>query len=227
MGARDQRATPGAHRARTTAVAVGLAAALALTGCSALPFGASAGEPEVEASAVQAPATVADLPVLDGVVAGVPEGWTPTAVGALQLAVPAGWTDLGMTSPEGWDYRTYVHPVTPAAAAAEALAVSADGATVVTRTLEVSALQGASTWKGGWADMTGQQGFRLDVPGATLAGVDLLTEPAFEGATVEILRAQVHLQTAAGAYVLVEVTAPAGDAGLAELRTLVGTFAMV
>lgn len=223
MAAGDTRAARG-MRTRTTATVVALAASLALAGCSVL--GAAAGEPEIESSAVQAPAAVTDLPLLDGVVAGVPEGWTPATVGPLQLAVPAGWTDLGMTSPEGWDYRTYVHPVAPAAAAAEALAVSDDGATVVARTLEVSALQGPSTWKGGWADMTGQQGFRLDVPGAALAGVDLLTEPAFEGSTVEILRAQVHLQTAAGAYVLVEVTAPAGEAGLAELRTLVGTFSM-
>lgn len=210
-------------RRATTVAAAALALVAALAGCSTLTPGSA---PSVEANAVQAPTTVADLPLLDGVVPGVPEGWTPATLGALQFAVPAGWTDLGMTPPAGWDYRTYVHAVTPATAAQEALATSADGATVVTRTLEVSALQTPSTWKGGWADMTGQEGYRLDVPGATLAGVDVVTEPAFEGATVEIIRAQVHLQTEAGAYVLVELTAPAGDAGLAELRAVVGTFAL-
>lgn len=212
-------------RRASTAAAVVLALTAALTGCSALTS-RSAEEPSVEASAVQASSTVEDLPLLDGVVAGVPAGWAPATLGPLQFAVPAGWTDLGMTSPAGWDYRTYVHALTPAAAALEALAASPDGATVVTRTLEVSALQSASTWQGGWADMTGEQGYRLDVPGAALAGVDVVTEPAFEGATVEIIRAQVHLQTEAGAYVLVELTAPAGEAGLAEVRALVGTFAL-
>lgn len=212
--------------ARRAAAAAAAGLVLALTGCSALPFGSS-GEPSVESSPVaQAPATVADLPPLDGVVAGVPEGWTPAAVGALSLALPPQWTDLGTPSPEGWDHRSYLHAVAPAAAAAEALAVSEDGATLVMRRLEVDVLLGTSTWRGGWGDMTGDAGYRVEVPGAELAAVDLTTEPAYEGSTTEVLRAEIHLQSAAGTYALLRLVAPAGDQGLTELRTFLGTLAL-
>ncbi|MBX9245938.1 hypothetical protein ICW40_14105 [Actinotalea ferrariae] len=211
---------------RVALVGAALAALGALTGCAGLPFG-EAQEPTTATDAVeQAPATVADLPPLDGVVAGVPDGWAPASVGRLQLAVPADWADLGVPSSAGWEHRKYARPAGPALAAQDALAVSDDGAVVVTRTLEVSALVGESTWRGGWSDMTGQEGYRLEVPGAELAAVDLTTGPAFDGATTETLTAEIHLQSEDGAYVVVELVLPAGEQGLAELRAVVGTLTL-
>ncbi|WP_182112847.1 MULTISPECIES: hypothetical protein [unclassified Actinotalea] len=189
-----------------------LAAALTLLGTLTACAASTSGEPSAaaEAATVAEPATVADLPALEGVTAGVPEGWAAATLGVLTYAVPAGWADLGLPAPGGWEYRKHVDPATPA-----------------TRVLEVSVLQGESTWSGGWHGMTGEQGYRLDVPGAALAGVDVVSETAEEaGASTATWHAEIHLQTQAGQYVLVELTTTPDDAGLAEIRSLVGTLAL-
>jgi hypothetical protein len=159
-------------RALRIALGLGISAAL-LTGCSAP---ASDGATTADAEETSAPtsastdnatdnpsddasdAAVNQLPPLDGVSDGTPEGWLTGACGDLTFSYPATWTD----SDQG---RSGYSRVSSPPEMSSTAWVAADGTpTTLATTIGFTCRNEDSTWDGSWSAADAES-YSVDVPG--------------------------------------------------------------
>lgn len=202
-----------------------VASAAGISGCAAGTNQATSSSTRSTepATPTRTAAPVEALDPLDGVEAGLPEGWqrVESPDGGLTLGVPASWhvgyetaAGVGTQSSRGW-----VPPESTEFAWKGT--VGDTGSPGVSTTISITS-DPAGTWDGSW-EGTAEQSYRSEVPGAQFVGIAVNTNDGSEMQSGPYQEATISILADTGTQYTLTVLPPQGDDGT-RIRQVVGSL---